>query len=108
MAAIQPFVNLQPFKGTQSENIEEFFRQLASSLQVANMHDDNRHQYLYLHLKSRPITFFDQFQENTRIDLNKQFKQLETASRMIRESNFKNLSSIQANSNLQMNQPKTS
>ena len=28
MAAIQPFVNLQPFKGTEAENNEEFFRQL--------------------------------------------------------------------------------
>ena len=68
MAAIQPFVNLQPFKGTDSENIEEFFRNRASCLQVANIQDDNRHQYLHLRMKGGALTFFDQLSENTRND----------------------------------------
>ena len=65
MAAIKPFVNLQPFKRTESENIEEFFRQLANCLQVANLHDDIRHQYFHLHLKSGALAFFDQIPEMT-------------------------------------------
>ena len=65
MAAIQRFVNLQTFKGTESENIDGFFRQLVSCLQVVNIHDDNRHQYLHLHLKSGALSFLKQLPENT-------------------------------------------
>ena len=60
MAAIQPFVNLQPFKGTEKENLNEFLRQLESCIQVAAVPNGERHRYLHLHLKGGALTFFDQ------------------------------------------------
>ena len=57
MAAIQPFVNLQPFKGTEKENLNEFLRQLESCIQVAAVPNDDRHRYLQLHLKEGALTF---------------------------------------------------
>ena len=60
MAAIQLFVNLQPFKGTEKENLNEFLRQLESCIQVAAVPNDDRHRYLHLHLKGGALTFFDQ------------------------------------------------
>ena len=51
MAAIQTFVNLQPFKGTEKENFDELLRQRESCTQVAGIPDAQRHRYLYLHLK---------------------------------------------------------
>ena len=68
MAAIQPFVNLQPFKGTKGENLEEFFRQLTSCMKVAGIPDANRHTYLYLQLKGCALAFFDQLPQATRED----------------------------------------
>ena len=116
MAAIQPFLTLQLFKGTESENIEKCFRHLASCLQVANIHADIRHQYLHLQLKGGALMFFDQLPEKTRNDFeqgdqalrNRYKNDQETASKLTRESNFKNLSSSHVNSNLQTNQTKTS
>ena len=66
MAAIQPFVNLQPFKGTEKENLNEFIRQLESCIQIAGINNDDRHQYLHLHLKGGALTFFDQLAQATR------------------------------------------
>ena len=66
MAAIQPFVNPQPFKGTEAENIEEFFRQLTSCMTVAGIPDANWHTYLHLHLKGGALAFFDQLPQATR------------------------------------------
>ena len=60
MAAIQPFVNLQPFKGTEKENLNEFIRQLESCIAIAGIADADRHRYLHLHLKGGALTFFDQ------------------------------------------------
>ena len=60
MAAIQPFVNLQPFKGTEAETIEEFFRQLTSCMQAPAIPDANRHTYLHIQLKGGELAFFDQ------------------------------------------------
>ena len=68
MAAIQPFVNLQPFKGTEKENTNEFLRQLASCIQIAGIANNDRHQYLHLHLKGGALTFFGQLPEATRVD----------------------------------------
>ena len=68
MTAIQPFVNLQPFKGTEKENLNEFLRQLASCIQIAGIADNDRHQYLHLLLKGGALTFFDQLPEATRVD----------------------------------------
>ena len=68
MAAIQPFVNLQPFKGTEKENFDEFLRQLESCTQVAGIPDDQRHRYLHLHLKGGALTFFDQQEAAVRDD----------------------------------------
>ena len=59
MAAIQPFVNLQPFKGTEKK-FDEFLRQLESCTRVAGIANDQRHRYLHLHLKGGALTFFDQ------------------------------------------------
>ena len=66
MAAIQPFVNLQPFKGTEKENLNEFIRQLESCIQIAGINNDDRHQYLHLHLKGGALTFCDQLAQATR------------------------------------------
>ena len=44
MAAIQPLVNLQPIKGTEKENCNEFLRKLASCIQIAGIADNDRHQ----------------------------------------------------------------
>ena len=68
MAAIQPFVNLQPFKGTDKENLNEFLRQLTSCIHIAGINDADRHQYLHLHLKGGALSFFDQLPEATRND----------------------------------------
>ena len=68
MAAIQPFVNLQPFKGTEQENLEEFIRQLESCMQVAAIADAQRHRYLQLHLKGGALSYFDQLPVATRED----------------------------------------
>ena len=68
MAAIQPFVNLQPFKGTEKENLNEFLRQLESCIQVAGVPDADRHRYLHLHLKGGALTFFDQQEAAVRDD----------------------------------------
>ena len=68
MAAIQPFVNLQPFKGTEKENFDEFLRQLESCTQVAGIPNDQRHRYLHLHLKGGALTFFDQQEAAVRND----------------------------------------
>ena len=64
MAAIQPFVNLQPFKGTENE----FLRQLESCTQVAGISNYQRHRYLHLHLKGGALTFFDQQEAAVRND----------------------------------------
>ena len=66
MAAIQPFVNLQPFKGTEKENLIEFIRQLESCIQIAGINNVDRHQYLHLHLKGGALTFVDQLEQATR------------------------------------------
>ena len=68
MAAIQPFVNLTPFKGTEKENLQEFLRQLESCIQIADIEDDHRHRYLHLHLKGGALAFFDQLPAATRND----------------------------------------
>ena len=68
MAAIQPFVNLTPFKGTEKENLEEFLRQLASCIQVAQVADADRHRYIHLHLKGGALSYFDQLPNVTRED----------------------------------------
>ena len=60
MAAIQPFVNLQHFKDTEKENLEEFIRQLESCMQVAAIPDAQRHRYLHHHLKGGALSYFDQ------------------------------------------------
>ena len=60
MAAIQPFVILQSFKGTETENIEEFFRQLTSCIQAPAIPDANPHTYLHTPLKGGELAFFDQ------------------------------------------------
>ena len=60
MAAIQPFVNLQPFKGTEKENFDDFLRQLENCTKVAGIPNAQRHRYLHLHLKGGALTFFDQ------------------------------------------------
>ena len=59
MAAIQPCVNLQPFKGTGKENIAEFLRQLERWIQIAGIANNDRHQYLHQHFKGGGLTFFD-------------------------------------------------
>ena len=68
MAAIQIFVNLQPFKGTEKENLNELPKQLASCIQIAGIANNDRHQYLHLHLKGGALTFFDQLPQATRED----------------------------------------
>ena len=68
MAAIQPFVNLQPFKGTEAENIEEFFKLLTSCMRAERIPDANRHPYLHLHWKGGALAFFDQLPQATRED----------------------------------------
>ena len=68
MAAIQPFVNLQTFKGTEKENLNEFLRQLESCIQVAAVPNGDRHRYLHLHLKGGALTFFDQQEAAVRDD----------------------------------------
>ena len=68
MAAIQPFVNLQPFKGTEKENLNEFIRQLESCIAIAGIADADRHRYLHLHLKGGALTFFDQLAAAVRND----------------------------------------
>ena len=95
-------MNLQPFKDTESENIEEFFRQIGSCLQVAGIHDDNNHQYLHLH----SIPSWINYQMIHVMTLNKQSKHSKTAVRMTIESKFINLYSSHVNSFLQMNKPK--
>ena len=69
MAAIQPFVNLQPFKGTETENLNEFLRQLESCTNIAGINNADRHRYLHLHLKGGALTYFDQLPQATRDDL---------------------------------------
>ena len=67
MTAIQPFVNLQPFKVSEAENFEELIRQLTSCMQVAGFPDANRHTYLHLHLKGGPLVFLrSTFSSNSR------------------------------------------
>ena len=68
MVAIQLFVNLQPFKGTEKEKINESLRQLASCMHIAGLANNDRHQYLHLQLKGGALTFFDQLPEATRVD----------------------------------------
>ena len=68
MAAVQPFVNLQPFKGTEKENLQEFRRQLESCMTVAGIADAQRHRYLHLHLKGGALSYFDQLPAATRAD----------------------------------------
>ena len=60
MAAIQPFVNLQPVKGTENKNSNEFIRQLEGCIVIAGIADADRHLYLHLDLKGGALTFFDQ------------------------------------------------
>ena len=60
MAAIQPFVNLTPFKGTEKENLQEFLRQLESCIQVAGIENDHINRYLHLDLKGAAIVLFNQ------------------------------------------------
>ena len=59
MAPIKQFVNLHLFKGTEVENMEEFFGQLTSCMQVALIPDANCHTYLHLHLKGGALALFD-------------------------------------------------
>ena len=68
MAAIQPFVNLQPYEGTEKENLNEFIRQLESCIQIAGIANNDRHQYLHLHLKGGALTYFDQLPDAVRQD----------------------------------------
>ena len=68
MAAIQPFVNLQPFKGTEKENPNGFLRQLESCIQVAAVPNVDRHRYLHLHLKEGALILFDQQEAAVRDD----------------------------------------
>ena len=68
MAALQPFVNLQPFKGTEKENLNEFIRQLESCIEIAGVDAAARHQYLHLHLKGGALQYFDQLPDATRAD----------------------------------------
>ena len=68
MAAIQPLVNLQPFKGTEKENFDELLRQLEICTQVAGIPNDQRHRYLHLYLKGGALTFFDQQEAAVRDD----------------------------------------
>ena len=51
----------------QKKNINEFLRQLASCIQIAGIANNDRHQYLHLHLKGGALTFFDQLPEATRV-----------------------------------------
>ena len=68
MAHIQPIVNIQPFKGLETENFDEFERQLTSSIGVAGIADADRHLYLHLHLKGGALAYFDQMPAATRQD----------------------------------------
>ena len=45
-ANIAPVVKIRPFKGTDSDNFEEFERQLASSIGVPGIPENDRHLYL--------------------------------------------------------------
>ena len=53
---------------TVQKKINEFLRQLASCIQIAGIANNDRHQYLHLHLKGGAITFFDQLPQTTRED----------------------------------------
>ena len=61
-------MNLQPFKGTEKENLGEFIRQLTSCIQVAGIADADRPTYLHRHLKRGAPTYFDRLLEATRTD----------------------------------------
>ena len=66
MAAIQPFVNLQLFKGTEKENLSEFIRQLESCIVIVGIADADRHRYLHLNLRGSALTFFDKLDADVR------------------------------------------
>ena len=66
MGHIQPIVNIQPFKGLETENFDEFERQLTSSIGIAGIADADRHLYLHLHLKGGALAYFDQMPAATR------------------------------------------
>ena len=68
MAAIQPFVKLQPFKGTESENLNKILQHFKSCITIAGIADAERHRYFHLHLKGGALTFFDQQTDATRAD----------------------------------------
>ena len=67
-ANIAPVVNIPPFKGTDSDNFEEYERQLASSIGVAGIPENDRHLYLHLHLKGGALAYYDQLPEATRLN----------------------------------------
>ena len=60
MAALEPFVNLQPFEGTEKENLNECLRQLESCIQVAAVPNLDGPRFLHLNLKGGGLSFFDQ------------------------------------------------
>ena len=66
---IQPFLNLQTFSGAETENIDQFERQLRSCIGLAQIDAANQHLYLHLHLKGNALTFYDQLAQATREDL---------------------------------------
>ena len=66
MTAIQPFVILQPVKGTEKKYLNEFIRQLEGCIVFAGIADADRHSYLHLHLKGGALTFLDQLDAATR------------------------------------------
>ena len=66
MAQIQPIVNILPFKGLENENFDKFECQLTISFGVAGIADEDRHFYLYLHLKGGALAYYDQLAAATR------------------------------------------
>ena len=66
MAQLQPFINLQPFSGLESDNFNQFENPLRSCIGLAGVEEANRHLYLHLHLKGTALSFFDQLPEATR------------------------------------------
>ena len=68
MAARQPFVNLQPFKGREKGNLNEFLRPFEHCIQTAGIADGDRHQCFHLYLKGGDLIFFDQLPEVSRSD----------------------------------------
>ena len=66
MARLQLSINLQPFTGLESDNFNQFEKQLHCCTGLAAVDEGNRHLYLHLQLKGTALSFFDQFSEATR------------------------------------------